>query len=223
MIPPFSNFLSACLPYFTDGLKHTKDDLMKYYVDLFNLVEDDCKILTRQGSKTQLDDRATWALTYLMRAGILVSNRNGRYSQYSITETGLLFQKKYSNGFTQKDLEQFPSFLEFQTRQVTGPVTSSSATTDSTEEKTGWNELSEEVDRQSVIDIYQALDNLKKMGLPISEEQYKYAEEQERKYIETVVVPKVHQLLSDLMLGLRHNYDMYGNYSEGRVSLFDIL
>lgn len=216
MIPPFSNFLSACLPFFTDGLKHTKDDLMKYYIQLFNLGDDDCQIMTKKGNKTQLDDRATWALTYLMKAGILVSNRNGRYSQYMITESGLLFQKKYSNGFTQKDLEQFPSFLEFQTRQTTD------YSSKTTEEKTIENESSDDVSKHSVIDIYNALDNLKKMGLPISEEQLIYAKEQERKYVETVVVPNVHQLLTNLMSGLRHDYDIHGIFIEGRVSSLDI-
>lgn len=220
MIPPFSSFLSACLPYFTDGLEHTKNDLMKYYVKLFNLGDEDCQILTRKGNKTKLDDNATWSLTYLMKAGILASNRNGRYSQYKITETGSLFQKKYPNGFTKKDLEQFPSFLEFQTRQTTDSVTPSVAKP--TEEETEGNELRVEINKQSVINIYQALDNLKKMGLPISEEQLKYAEEQERKYIETVVLPKVRQQLTDLMSGLRHDYDLYSHFSEGRVSLLDI-
>lgn len=57
MIPPFSNFLSACLPFFTDGLKHTKDDLMKYYIQLFNLGDDDCQIMTKKGNKTHIQIR----------------------------------------------------------------------------------------------------------------------------------------------------------------------
>lgn len=91
------------------SLRDATDKLAKE----FNLTEDELSELLPSARKTRFYDRVGWAGTYLKKAGLLSSPERGKYQ---ITNRGLDVLKNPPERITDKFLEQFEEFIEFQTR-----------------------------------------------------------------------------------------------------------
>jgi restriction system protein len=91
------------------SLRDATDKLAKE----FNLTEDELAELLPSARKTRFYDRVGWAGTYLKKAGLLSSPERGKYQ---ITNRGLDILKNPPERITDKFLEQFEEFIEFQTR-----------------------------------------------------------------------------------------------------------
>lgn len=217
MVPPFEEFLSNSLAFFVDGKPHSKQELLEYCIRTLHLTDEDCKELTKQGNKTQVDDRVTWVITYYIRSGFLTSERKGRYAYYTITSEGKAFQDSHPLGFGRKELDEIPSFQEFQQGNVTED---SSVPTNRPQIVVREGEV---VTKQQVLDIYAALDNLQKAGIPVTQEQLNRAFEMEVKYVKTEVKNALSKQLNPLLSGLRAAHDFLICIDNGNVDSADVV
>lgn len=79
--------------------------------DEFKLTEEERKELLPSGGTFKFSSRASWARTYLQKAGLLEATRRGFFR---ITQRGIDVLKKKPNRIDNKLLSQFAEFLEFQ-------------------------------------------------------------------------------------------------------------
>ncbi len=79
----------------------------------FHLTEEDCAEMIKSQKKTQVNDRTSWAVTYLYQAGLIERVSRGHYK---ITEEG---RKVYLSGdeITKEFLTKYKSFVDFQQRE----------------------------------------------------------------------------------------------------------
>ncbi len=109
-IPKFDEFLAPILKYCSDGKEHTLSEILEKMVSEFKLTDEQKNALTPNGKNTYLYERFTWALTYLVKAGLL--DRTGK-GKFMITELGLSEIKNLPDKITYKYLLKFPSFVKF--------------------------------------------------------------------------------------------------------------
>lgn len=79
--------------------------------DDFKLTEEERKELLPSGGTFKFSSRASWARTYLQKAGLLEATRRGFFK---ITQRGIDVLKKKPSRIDNKLLSQFAKFLEFQ-------------------------------------------------------------------------------------------------------------
>jgi restriction system protein len=109
-VPDFQTFLLPVLLHAADGQEHTVQDALKYMVDQWRLTEDDKRQLLPSGRQTVLSNRASWACTYLARAGLI--ERTGR-SKYCITQRGREVLAQNPERINIRFLENYPEFVRF--------------------------------------------------------------------------------------------------------------
>lgn len=113
MVPFFLDFarpiLSSLIINETAGLQQ----FMEQAISDFHLTEEDCAEMIRSQKKTQVNDRTSWAVTYLYQAGLIERVTRGHYK---ITEEG---RKVYLSGtkITKEFLSRYKSFVDFQQRE----------------------------------------------------------------------------------------------------------
>ena len=113
MVPFFLDFarpiLSSLIINETAGLQQ----FMEQAISGFHLTEEDCAEMIRSQKKTQVNDRTSWAVTYLYQAGLIERVTRGHYK---ITEEG---RKVYLSGtkITKEFLSRYKSFVDFQQRE----------------------------------------------------------------------------------------------------------
>ena len=113
MIPFFLDFtrpiLFSLIKNETAGLQQ----FMEQAIADFHLTEKDCAEMIRSQKKTQVNDRISWAVTYLYQAGLIERVSRGHYR---ITEEG---RKVYLSGekITKDSLSKYKSFVDFQQRK----------------------------------------------------------------------------------------------------------
>lgn len=119
MVPEFQDFFKYCLQYLVGCEEASKEQLKDYCIKAMNLSDEDCHLLTKKGTRTQLDDRLYWTLTYFNQSGLIKSRKEGRNALYSTTEQGQAFYSLHPNGFRKKDLRSIPSFVKFESKKGT--------------------------------------------------------------------------------------------------------
>ena len=113
MVPFFLDFarpiLSSLINNETAGLQQ----FMEQAIADFHLTEEDCAQMIKSQKKTQVNDRTSWAVTYLYQAGLIKRVSRGHYR---ITEEG---RKVYLSGeeITKDFLSKYKSFIDFQQRK----------------------------------------------------------------------------------------------------------
>ncbi len=112
-IPKFTDFMSPMLEWLQDGeAKHYKS-YTPFIVDKLKISEDDQNILLNSGQPL-FENRYGWARLYLKNAGLLEVPQRG---QIKITDTGLSFFKSGKTITGVKDLEQFPKYNEWRSKE----------------------------------------------------------------------------------------------------------
>lgn len=109
-LPKFHEFLAPILRYASDGKEHGLSETIDEMSRQFNLSEEQRNLLMPSGKRTYIYDRVSWAITYLVQAGLLV--RTGR-STYKISDLGKGEAKIIPEKITHKYLEKFESYLNF--------------------------------------------------------------------------------------------------------------
>lgn len=84
-IPKFHEFMLPVLQLTADGKIHTASETMARAADRLSLSDQDRRERIPSGKQTVLYNRVTWAITYLVKAGLLERPQRG---QYRVTEFG---------------------------------------------------------------------------------------------------------------------------------------
>jgi restriction system protein len=108
-VPGHQTLMRPLLELVLDGEEHSVRDIHTQLADRFQVTEADRQELIPSGTQPLLHNRAGWAKTYLLKAGLLESPRRG---VIYITERGrqsLGGNQQIDNRF----LRQFPEFMDF--------------------------------------------------------------------------------------------------------------
>ncbi len=113
MVPFFLDFARPILRSLIDGKTVGLQQFIKQAIADFHLTEEDCAEMIKSQKKTQVNDRTSWAVTYLYQAGLIERVSRGHYK---ITEEG---RKVYLSGdeITKEFLTKYKSFVDFQQRE----------------------------------------------------------------------------------------------------------
>lgn len=109
-LPKFHEFLAPILRYSSDGKEHELLETIEEMSKQFKLSDEQKNLLMANGKRTYIYDRAAWAITYLVQAGLLV--RTGR-SKFKITGAGIEELRVLPEKIPYKYLEKFPSYIKF--------------------------------------------------------------------------------------------------------------
>lgn len=109
-IPDYQTIMLPLLKSLVDGQEHRFRDVVEHISNEFNLSEDERKELLPSGKQVIITNRVGWARTYLLKAGLLKSQKRG---YIKITDNGLEILKRKPERIDVKFLEQFPGFIEF--------------------------------------------------------------------------------------------------------------
>jgi len=109
-IPDFQTLMLPVLQYYGDKIEHTKQEAIDALANTFNLTDEEKNALLSSGSQFQFNNKVSWAITYLLKSGLLNRTSRGRYK---ITDKGSLVLNEKPEKITTKYLEKFPGYLEF--------------------------------------------------------------------------------------------------------------
>lgn len=110
-IPSFRSFLRPVLEIMAEVeiVQDPRTNLEPLIVKKMGFTEQEvAERLVSGGSR--LKNRIGWALTYLTKAGLVVSPQR---KTFTITPDGAAFLKRHKGAISPKDLEEFPSYLDF--------------------------------------------------------------------------------------------------------------
>jgi restriction system protein len=113
---PIPDYESIMLPLMQIAANANGNELqlsaaIEQLADDFKLTEEEKKELLPSGGTFKFSSRASWARTYLQKAGLLEATRRGFFK---ITQRGVDILKKKPSRIDNKLLSQFEEFLEFQ-------------------------------------------------------------------------------------------------------------
>ena len=109
-LPKYDEFLAPIIRYSLDGKEHELSDTIEEMSNEFHLSDEQRNLLMSSGKRTYIYDRVSWAITYLVQAGLL--ERTGR-SRYRISDEGKEEAKIMPQKVKADYLEKFTSFNEF--------------------------------------------------------------------------------------------------------------
>lgn len=92
-VPKYNEFFSPVLRALEDGQIKRALEIRKYALNYLNVSEEDRKQMLPSNTQRLVDNRATWAITYLCKANLIERVAKGKYK---ITNTGIqvLHEKK---------------------------------------------------------------------------------------------------------------------------------
>jgi len=113
-IPDFQTIMLPLLKFLGDEKEHSLRDTIEHLVNEFSLNEVERKELLPSGQQARFDNRVSWARTYLKKAGLIESAKEG---YFRITKFGLEVLKEDPERIDIKYLEKYPEFIEFRKRK----------------------------------------------------------------------------------------------------------
>lgn len=123
MIPDYQSIMLPLLRYIADNREHKMRDVTDGLAKQLGVTEDEEKELLPSGAAPVFYNRTAWAKTYLKKAGLIDSPKQGLVV---ITKRGLDVLKRNPGSIDVKFLKQFSEFVQFQTtkRDEEGTVAS---------------------------------------------------------------------------------------------------
>jgi restriction system protein len=112
-IPEYNKMMYPTLSFLSDGKVHTNSEINQYVSDILKISEVDRKEMLNSGKQTVFINRATWARTYLKKAGLILSPNK---AEFQISTEG---RKVLLSGVVEIDrklLMQYDEFRKFQSR-----------------------------------------------------------------------------------------------------------
>ena len=109
-VPKYNEFFSPALRALEDGQIKRALEIRKYALNYLNVSEEDRKQMLPSNTQRLVDNRATWAITYLCKANLIERIAKGKYK---ITNTGIQVLHEKKDHVELKDLYQFDSFRQF--------------------------------------------------------------------------------------------------------------
>ncbi len=112
MIPDYQSIMLPLLRHVSDNAEHKMRDVTDELARQLGVTEEEKKELLPSGAAPVFYNRTAWAKTYLKKAGLIDSPRQG---VVTITKRGHEILKRNLASINVKTLKQFPEFVEFQT------------------------------------------------------------------------------------------------------------
>ena len=112
--PKYSEFFPPIMEVLSDGHVHHFKEVRDYCIKYYSLTVEEQQEMLPSGKKSYVNDRVSWAKTYLKKAGLLDSPTR---SNYQITELGKDAVKNGVKSITVDFLKQFESFQQFYGRK----------------------------------------------------------------------------------------------------------
>lgn len=109
-VPDFQTLMLPVLQHYTDKLEHTKQETIESIAIKLKLTSEERNDILPSGGQLRFDNRVGWAITYLLKSGLLNRTSRGRYV---ITNRGITVLNEKPEKITMKYLEQFPEYIEF--------------------------------------------------------------------------------------------------------------
>ncbi|HEX9746701.1 MAG TPA: restriction endonuclease [bacterium] len=113
-VPAYQELMKPILEIARDRDEHSTHEVTEQLADKFSLSDVDRNDLLPSGTQRTFDNRVSWAITYLKKAGLLESKKR---AHFNITSDGLEVIRKNPDSIDSPFLTQFPSFVEFRTRR----------------------------------------------------------------------------------------------------------
>ena len=111
MIPDYQSIMLPLLEHISDGKEYKMRDVTDELAIKFGVTEEEQKELLPSGAAPVFYNRTAWAKTYLKKAGLIDSPKQGIVI---ISNRGLEVLKEKPSSINVKFLKQFSEFLEFQ-------------------------------------------------------------------------------------------------------------
>lgn len=111
MIPDYQSIMLPLLEHVSDGKEHKMRDVTDKLATKFGVTEEEQKELLPSGAAPVFYNRTAWAKTYLKKAGLIDSPKQG---VVVISKRGLEVLKKRPGSIDVRFLKQFSEFIEFQ-------------------------------------------------------------------------------------------------------------
>ena len=112
MIPDYQSIMLPLLEFISDGKEYKMRNVTDELAIKFGVTEEEQKELLPSGVAPVFYNRTAWAKTYLKKAGLIDSPKQGIVI---ISNRGLDVIKKKPSSINVKFLKQFSEFVEFQT------------------------------------------------------------------------------------------------------------
>lgn len=112
MIPDYQSIMLPLLEFISDGKEYKMRNVTDELAIKFSVTEEEQKELLPSGVAPIFYNRTAWAKTYLKKAGLIDSPKQGIVV---ISKRGLDVLKKKPSSINVKFLKQFSEFVEFQT------------------------------------------------------------------------------------------------------------
>jgi restriction system protein len=112
MIPDYQSIMLPLLEFISDGKEHKMRNVTDGLAIKLGVTEDEQKELLPSGVAPIFYNRTAWAKTYLKKAGLIESPKQGIVI---ISKRGLEVLKNKPSAVNVKFLKQFSEFVEFQT------------------------------------------------------------------------------------------------------------
>ena len=112
-IPDYQTWMLPLLEYASDGQEHSIGETIEALADHFQLTDAERKELMSSGQAT-FYNRAQWAKTYLVKAGLLASPRR---AHIIVTDRGREALAEKPDRIDVAFLRRYPEFVEFQQRR----------------------------------------------------------------------------------------------------------
>ena len=109
-IPDFETLMLPTLQFAADRNEHSFRETIEYFTNKFSITEEERKKRVPSGVMPVLNNRVSWTLFYLRKAGLLETTRRGFYK---ITQIGLETLSQNPSKVDTKFLQRYPSFQEF--------------------------------------------------------------------------------------------------------------
>lgn len=112
-IPDFQTLMLPTLKVAGDGQEKRTGDVINQLADEFGLTEEERQQMLPSGKGKSFANRANWAKTYLVQAGLLEATKR---AHFKITDRG---RKALAEGLPRIDIEylsQFSEFIQFRER-----------------------------------------------------------------------------------------------------------
>jgi restriction system protein len=118
-VPDFQTLMLPVLRACGDGLEHATSELVGQMAELFGLSEEECRRLLPSGTQTVIANRTHWAISYMVRAGLLERVRRG---VVRLTDRGRDLLAHRPERVDVKTLRRFDEFLQFKQRTRQSPA-----------------------------------------------------------------------------------------------------
>ena len=112
MIPDYQSIMLPLLRLISDSKEHKMRDVTDKLAEQLNVTEDERKELLPSGAAPVFYNRTAWAKTYLKKAGLIDSPKQGIIV---ISKRGIEVLRRNPSKIDVKFLKQFSEFVEFQT------------------------------------------------------------------------------------------------------------